>query len=510
MNLPMRLRVLYLSAEAKPLVRISGLGEAAGALPLALSLIPPIPSLRGSGKGVLDIRLVIPYHASIREDIYELKPVASFRVPHRSGSAAARAFSTTLQGLPVYLIDGEPIRPQEPVYSEDPRANGQKFVFFSLAALELARALHWQPHILHLNDWSTAIAGYALAVNRPSDGFFKFTTTLLTVHNLPNLGQGAEAALDAFGLPPAYDFHLPEWAQRLPLALGLLTADQITTVSPTYAQEILTPAFGAGLDDFLRTRQDVITGILNGIDTLRWDPTNDLHLASPYSANSLEERQANKIALQQEVGLPTEPRSPLLAIISRLNHQKGTDLALKALRLLLSTNDTPLQVIILGTGPVEMEEAARQLQSDYPSQARVVNRCDLRLSRRIFAGADAILLPARCEPCGHSQMIALRYGCVPIAHAIGGLRDTIRDYDESKVSTGFLFQKATLQALVSAIQRALQVYDDPQAWRLLQQRGMEQDFSWERSAQEYLKLYQEMAQKWPAVNSSVNCRPSWR
>ncbi|MBN2149055.1 MAG: glycogen synthase [Anaerolineales bacterium] len=496
MNLPMRLRVLFVAAEAEPLIKVGGLGDVAGSLPQALTLIPPIPSLSGTGKGVLDIRLVIPFHGAIRRDLYDLRRAASYSIPHASGSIPVEVFTTVLHGLPVYLVSGPPISPDGPIYSDDSASDGHKYTFFSLAALELARALHWPPHILHVNDWTTAAAIYSLAIRRPCDSFYKYTSSILTLHNLPGLGIGAGPALEAFDLPPAYDFHLPEWAQHLPLPLGLLTADHIVTVSPTYAQEIFTPEFGLGLHDFLRTRADSVTGILNGIDTMRWDPSNDPNLATCYNASSLEDRINNKLALQKEFGLEVNPQRLLLAIIGRMDYQKGLDLAFEALRhLILSSKGRVIQIIFLGIGKPEIEESARQMEENFPEQVRAVIRFDGRLSRRIFASADALLIPSRYEPCGLTQMIALRYGCVPIGRATGGLRDTIRDYHDSKFSTGFLFQDATSEALAEAILRAMEVFSDQQKWRELIQRGMGQDFSWERSAREYLKLYQELVQK---------------
>ncbi len=498
MNLPMRLRVLFLSAEADPLVKVGGLGDVSGALPQALTLIPPIPSLSGTGKGVLDIRLVIPFHSVIRKELFDLRRVAHFSVPHASGPIPAEVYATDLRGVPVYMISGPPFASDQPVYTGNPAIDGHKYVFFSLAALELARALHWQPHIVHANDWHTASAIYSLAINHPSDAFYKYTSTLLTLHNLPFLGAGMGPSLEAFGLPPALDFHLPEWAQHLPLPLGLLAAHHIVTVSPTYAQEINTPEFGMGLHEFLQTRSGAITGILNGIDTVLWDPANDPNLASCYSTADLPARQPNKAALQKEFGLEINPQRPILAIISRMDYQKGIDLAIEALRqiILSERSSTPnIQAIILGTGHAELEESARQLEENFPGPVRAVTRYDARLSRRILAGADAVLIPSRYEPCGLTQMLGLRYGCVPIGRSTGGLRDTIRDHRNSKVSTGFLFDEATPEALVRTIHKALEVFSNPAAWQALQLRGMKQDLSWERSAREYLKLYQVMVQK---------------
>jgi starch synthase len=257
-------------------------------------------------------------------------------------------------------------------------------------------------------------------------------------------------------------------------------------VSPGYADEILTPEFGSGLHEFLHTRRDSISGILNGIQPANWDPETDQEIPARFSVASLPLRAGNKSALQREVGLADEPHTMLFGLISRLVHQKGVDLALSALQRI---GDQNWQAIILGTGEPEIEVEARRLQEAYPDRVRSAILFDPAFSRRIYAGADVMLIPSRYEPCGLTQMIAMRYGCVPVARATGGLRDTIQDYSQTKTGTGFLFQDPTPEAMVEALQRTLQVYQDKRRWQGLQRRGMRRDFSWERSAQDYLQTY---------------------
>jgi starch synthase len=312
---------------------------------------------------------------------------------------------------------------------------------------------------------------------------------LLEVHNLPYLGAGAESALKAFGLPPIADSPLPDWADHLPLPLGLVTADHIVTVSPGYAKEILTPEFGAGLHAYLQTRVGSITGILNGLDLEAWDPATDERLKANFAVSSLPLRSQNKTALQEELEFEVNADIPLLGMITRMDHQKGVDLALGALT---EVSDLDWQAVILGTGNPDLEEAARQLQSDYPDRVRAEIRFDAGLARRIYGGVDALLIPSRYEPCGLAQMIAMRYGCVPVARATGGLQDTIRDYHGEREGTGFLFEEASAEALGQALRRTLEVYGDKRRWKGLQRRGMGEDFSWERSALRYLDLYQDL------------------
>lgn len=491
------LRVLFLASEADPFIKVGGLGDVAGSLPRA---IHGIKSAQGEYPWKsIDVRLVIPYHGQISRAKYGLRLVSAFDIAHKNGPLPVEAYDSVVSGLPVYFISGPPILPEAPLYTGDPDTDGSKYTFFSLAALELARSLGWQPHLLHANDWHTAPAIYALSTLLSGDPFYAKTARLLTVHNLPYLGAGTGPALAAFGLPPASDSPLPGWAQDLPLPLGLLTADRIVAVSPTYAREILTPEFGSGLYKFLATRKDAISGILNGIDVDRWNPASDPHLAINFTPENLAARGANKHHLQTEFDLEPEPNQMLFAMINRMDHQKGVDLALEALRMLATgssaTRDPASQkwqAIILGTGMAELEEAAHGMQVEFPGRVRAALRFDGALSSRIYAGADCLLIPSRYEPCGLTQMIAMRYGCVPVARATGGLRDTITDEDQNHNNNGFLFEEAAPEALEACMQRALRAFIDKEKWSKLQYNGMSQDFSWDRSARQYLDLYRTM------------------
>lgn len=477
------LQVLFLAAEAEPFVKVGGLGDVAGSLPLALRRLS------------VDVRLVLPLHGVIREQGLALQPVCEFDIPYKKKNLLVKVSSLTWEGLVVYFVDGPLIPPDAPVYSRDHLADAAKYAFFSIAALRLAQELGWQPDILHANDWHTALAVYAMKQNQANDPFFTNTCAVIGVHNLPYLGNGSKSLLNAFGLRPAAHPLLPKWARTLPLPLGLLTADRIVAVSPGYAREILTPQYGSGLDEFLRTRADVISGILNGIDLENWDPETDPCLKKQYSARSLDDRNANREALQAEVNLPVDSKVTLMGMVNRMDYQKGMDLVPEAL-IDLSRRSRKLasdwQIVILGTGDAEIEAHTKRLETRFPSRVRVVTRFDPGLSRMIFGGADLIIIPSRYEPCGLTQMIAMRYGCVPLGRSTGGLKDTIIDYDTTEESTGFLFEEAAPQSLMDGMIRAFKAHRDRKAWRELQQRGMAQDFSWNRSAAQYLKLYQEV------------------
>jgi len=485
------IKVLFLAAEAAPFVKVGGLGDVAGALPqflksLGVSSDLDEPLDEKSDDLKIDIRLVIPFHRAIRAKDFNVKFLLEFDIISSEGSIKVEVFWTTINDLPVYLISGPPISASEQIYSQDPAEDGFKYTFFSYASLKLVKEINWYPDIIHANDWHTAPAVYALSINQNKNGTFKDAVTILGVHNLPYLGVGAGSSLSKFGLPPATDSDLPIWAQDVPLPLGLLTADHIVTVSPTYAQEILTPEFGAGLDDFLLRRQASISGILNGIDIERWDPDSDEYISPRYQLTTLTKKNVNKENLLDEAGLSTDKGRPLFAMVTRLDTQKGVDIAFDAFQSLM---DQQWNVIILGTGDPSLEQRAHSLEREFPDRLRFVNRFDVPLSHRIYAGADMLLIPSRYEPCGLTQMIAMRYGTVPIGRATGGLHDTIIDYDQTSGGTGFIFDTAEPQSLEGAMRRAIRTYRDQRRWRGLQRRGMRQNFSWAESARNYLKLY---------------------
>jgi starch synthase len=478
--MPQRIKILFVAAEASPLVKIGGLGDVAGSLPASLRALPEAP----------DVRAVLPYYPTLKKQKLKTNPVAAFTINTNSEELVADIHQIKVNNVPFYLIDGAPVAASPSVYSADNHLDGMKFCFFSLAALELARNMKWQPDILHAHDWHAAPAVYHLRLIRESEPFFEKTRSLLTVHNLPYLGHNTQSALREFALPKAHLSPLPEWAEHLPLPLGLLSADKINTVSPGYAEEMLTPEFGAGLDPFLATREKDLIGVLNGLDMELWDPSSDTSLVQNYTVNSLIERQENKVKLLEKLELSPKPDFPLMAMINRMDHQKGVDLLPDALRML---SDQNWQAVILGTGDYNLEEQAAQLDRDYP-QIRSVLKFDGELARRIYAGSDLIIIPSRYEPCGLTQMIGMRYGCVPLARATGGLKDTIIDYNYGKKerSTGFLFNDADAESLAACLERALALYPDKRRWRGLQRRGMKIDFSWEKAARQYFRVYQSL------------------
>jgi starch synthase len=470
------INVLFLAAEADPFVKVGGLGDVASALPRALRTLPA--DVLGDAK--LDVRLVLPLHPAIKDE--SMRPLTVYAIQRGDAEMAVEVFESTLDGMPVYFISGEPIRASGSVYSSDSAADGEKYAFFSLAALELPRHINWDVNLIHGNDWHTALAVYNNLARRWEEGSRR-VASLITLHNLPFMGPDISDILRSYGTPLAQT-DLPEWARVMPLPLGLWASDAIVAVSPAYALEILGPEFGCGLQDFLQNRHETLHGILNGIDAASFDPQTDSALAAVFSADTLSARPRNKKALQERVGLPVNSNVPLLGVVSRMDKQKGVDLIIKALRALKKTD---LQAVILGSGDPALEEAARQLQAEQPTRVRAETRYDNELARQIYAGADLFLMPSRYEPCGLSQMIAMRYGCLPLVRAVGGLRDTVIHGE-----TGFVFEKPLPQSLAAAIRAALKIYPDRVRWTEMQRAGMARDFSWTNSASKYLSLYQSL------------------
>lgn len=480
------LKVLFLASEADPLIKVGGLGDVAGSLPHALQALEP----EWSGGMKLDVRLVIPFHSAIRQKIEDFEQIAAFDVPHVNGAIPATIYQTKIDQLTVYLIAGPLFRTGEPVYTTDSYRDGYKYTFFSLAALVLPQYIEWVPDIIHANDWHTAVAPYAAKFS-PRYTDLQSTPSVLTVHNLPFMGAGAERALEEFFIPPSLEPNLPGWARLIPLPLGLVSADRIVAVSSSYADEILTPEFGCGLETFLQSRQETVTGILNGLDQTSWDPTTDQNIPAQFGPQSIEKRQKNREALLQELNLPNDPKVPLLIIISRMDQQKGIDLVIEALH---QVADLPWQAAILGTGAPLLEASCKHLQEAYPDRVRAILKFDANLARRMYAGGDMILMPSRYEPCGLAQMISMRYGCVPVARATGGLKDTIHDILYPG-ATGFLFKEATSKALAETVKKSFLKFSDRSEWKKLQLRGMQMDFSWQRSAIAYAQLYQTLKEQ---------------
>ena len=470
------MRVLFVASEVAPWAKVGGLGDVVGSLPRVL---------RGEG---VDARVCVPAHAGLLRKAPSPRRVTSFAIGHGAGPLHATIWESELDGVPAYLIAGPPIPDEGVVYTGRMDEEGERFVFFSLAALELCRRLEWRPDVLHCHDWHTAVAPHVLARRRPGDPDLAPIASLLSVHNLPYSGQGADAALHAYGIGGTEDPRVAYGHRFIPLVLGLAAADGLSTVSEGYAREMLTAEHGCGFEHLLRERRADLTGIRNGLDVERWDPSHDAAIAAPYSAGDPSGRATCRAALHAELGLPDD-EAPLLAVVSRLVAQKGVDLVIEALRQLSAL---PWKAVILGTGDPGIERDCQALAAELPGKVRVRIGFDEALARRIYAGADCLAIPSRYEPCGMTQMIAMRYGCVPVARETGGLADTVKDADLSEDATGILFPVATPASQAFALRRAFALFGRPR-WRALVEQGMRADWSWKASACDYVRLYERLA-----------------
>jgi len=479
----MPLNVLFLAAEAEPFIKIGGLGDVAGALPKAIHTISKDLPVSDH----VDIRLVLPFHNAIKKKGYQPKFLGSFPVPKKLESTKCHVYHLEKDGIQIYFLDGAAFAHDSPIYSINPTLDGEKFVFFSLAALGLAKFLKWHVDILHTNDWHTATSIYALKTLDLNSIYLSDTRTVHTLHNLPFMGYGTQEALEYYRIPPTKDKRLPVWARHAPLPLGLLYADKIVAVSPQYAKDILTKNFGCGLEEFLATRQSNLEGILNGLDTNRWNPETDPFISQNFTSRTLSLRINNKINLQKHFNLKPNKDIPLLTLISRMDPQKGIDIAINGLR---HCKNKTWQAIFLGTGHSNVEELVLEFERQYPERVRSVIGFDNELAHQLYAGTDIFMMPSRYEPCGLSQMIAMRYACVPIARATGGLSDTIQHISHMvNKGTGFLFERPYPSVFAQTLKRAFLLFQKSDTWQQIQQNGMKVNFSWKNSAAKYLKMY---------------------
>jgi starch synthase len=474
------LRVLMVAAEAVPYLKTGGPADVTG--PLA-------HALRRMGH---DVRLALPRYKSIDLARWGLRPaLVGLRTPINQGTEVVDVYATEHQdGLRIAFIDAPHAFQREQLYGY--ADDGERFILFCRAVLEYVRAIDWAPDVIHCHDWHTAIIPNWTKTLFQGDPFFGATATVYTIHNLAHHGMFGYRILEVAGVAQEGFLYpgLPELSNVVDLmGRGILFADVVSTVSPRYAREILTPTFGEGLDQLLRERKGRLYGILNGIDTEELDPATDRTIAARFDAFALGTRVQNKRALQRRLKLPVEDDTPLLGMVSRLNAQKGFDLLEESAESLLRLG-RGIQLVTLGTGDQHYHQLLQRLAAAHPRQVAVQFTFSDELSRAIYAGADMLLMPSRFEPCGLNQMIAMRYGCIPIVHRIGGLADTVQDLDEATRSgTGFSFSCYKADQLIETIARAIAVYQNTAAWQDLMQRAMLTDHSWDASAEHYIALY---------------------
>jgi starch synthase len=466
-----------------PFAKTGGLADVAGALPKAISELGH------------DIRVAMPRYGRIDIEKFGLRRLIDrLDVPMDERSEPATVYEGCIGKdagcAPVYFVESERYFDRQGIYMYPDDA--ERFIFFSRAALEMCRRFDWQPDVIHCNEWHTALIPNWLRTVYAGQRFFRDIGTLYTAHNLEYQGIFGHRVLEIAGLADMGFIAHPGVAPDLNyvvdlMARGILFADIINTVSETYAREILTPEHGQRLDPLLRDRRESLFGILNGIDTELYDPSTDSSIAARFSALTLDRRGENKAALQAELGLPRSD-VPLIGVVGRLSDQKGFDLITAIADSLLQNE--PCQLVIMGTGEMRYHDALVELAGRHGEQVSVQLTFNRPLEQRIYAGCDIFLMPSRVEPCGLNQMVAMRYGAVPVVHATGGLADTVRDYDPTTgAGNGFSFERYDATALFATLVRVIRAYRQKETWRELQRRCMAIDFSWKRSAEKYVDLY---------------------
>ncbi len=467
-----------IAAEIAPFAKTGGLGDVIGALPKYIAELGH------------EVNVFVPKYGPIStDDIGATREIEQLPVPMENWMEPGSVHSVHLGGARVFFIAGERYLERDELYGY--LDDGERFIFTCRGALAAAKALDWKPDVIHCHDWHTGLVPNWLKTIYRDDPFFAEAGSLFTIHNLAYQGIFDWDILEIAGIAehgfiPSSNY--PERSEVLDfMARGIIFADKVNTVSERYAEEILTPEYGERLDKLLVDRKDDLPGILNGIDADVYDPATDPNLAVNFDASSCDLKIENKLALQREAGLEPNPRKPLAAVVSRLSHQKGADLIAQTLPTLTRLGG---QLVILGVGEPDIEDELVRAASAHDGAARTFIRFDPELAQRIYAGADIFLMPSRFEPCGLTQMIAMRYGAVPVVRATGGLADTVIDVlADPDRATGFNFDPFDSLDFVAAIARAFELYRRPADWRTLMLRCMAQDFSWRPAARRYSDLY---------------------
>ena len=483
------MRVLIASAEAVPFAKVGGLADVVGSLPAALR------------QNDIDARVILPGYGLIQHYPYNIQLAFAFDFPHRMGTTYVRVYHCVYNDVPFYFVQGHPFIGQEHSVYTHWEWDARRFIWFNQVTMaviyELSQREGWLPDVLHVNDWHTALLPFLIGINRWKQEWSTLAT-VATVHNIAYMGNYVQPFLYEAGIP-ARDWDVINYfgVHDNMLGIGLATADKINTVSPRYALEIHHRWAGYELADLVRYRRHDLVGILNGIDTTLWNPATDPHLVQQYDADSFPQlRPVNKRALQEQLGLPVRQDAPMIGVVSRLVAQKGFDFAFPGVQRIL--RETEAQFVLLGTGEPWIEDAARRLADDFPQQVRVHLDYNSMLAQRIYSAVDMFLMPSHFEPCGIGQMLAMRYGALPVVRETGGLADTVQNYDNHNADsgTGFVFQWETSDAVAGTLRWAIRTYfERPDAWQRMQRRAMTVDFSWDRSAHQYIDLYEQAVQK---------------
>ncbi|KRL86132.1 glycogen synthase GlgA [Ligilactobacillus apodemi] len=477
------MKVLFTAAECAPFFKTGGLGDVAGALPKSIA------------KKGNEVRVVLPFYTTMPEQYQaQLVDLFNFNVAVGWRNAYCGVKLLEMDGIKYYFLDNKYYfdRPEVYGYYDD----GERYAFFQQAVIELMERIEYIPDILHVNDYHTAFIPFLLREKYSWIKVFEHIKTVLTIHNLEFQGQyGSDVMPELFGMSTErYD----DGTIRMGTAVnfmkaGILYADRVNTVSPSYASEIQTPEFGCGLDGILRMVDYKLSGILNGIDYDNFDPNNDPALVANFTAKDLSGKAKNKAALQEKFGLPVRKDVPLIGVVSRLTYQKGFQLVVQEMANLMQFD---VQFVLLGTGYANFEHDFNYFAGRYPDKCSVAIDFDVDLAQQIYAGCDLFLMPSAFEPCGLSQLISMRYGTLPVVHQIGGLRDSVWAYDPlKKVGTGFGFEEFSSYWMMEQLKLAIDVYNNqPKVWKKMMKTAMKSDFSWDSASQNYLDLYHQIAQ----------------
>lgn len=474
------MNILYLSAEVFPFRKVGGLGDVAGSLPKALKEIGA------------DIRVVMPKYKDLGGDIKKIQCIPpNITVSTNPKYYFPNVCESTLPNseVPIYFLD-------EPIFFERDCTYGynddlQRFCLFTKACLELCKRIHFQPDIIHMNDWQSAIIPLFLKCNYADDPFFKNTKTVLSIHNIHFQGIAPQDILNFAQIPCSAMQSLEDDLRDGDVDFlyeGIFNADAITTVSQTYAKEVLSPPLGEGMENILSKRADEgnFFGIVNGIDLDVWNPETDKLIDTQYSSKILEDKQKNKRALQKLLNLPQNNEVPLIGMVTRLTNQKGFDL-IEAIRDQIYDKD--LQLVVLGTGDAHIHRLLEEMSIKHPQKISFLSEYNEARAHTIYAASDFFLMPSRFEPCGLGQLIAMRYGSIPIVHKTGGLADTVQDYKKHKTGEGIVIDEYKHDLLNIALDQAIEDFKNQSRIEKIRKHIMQIDFSWKKSAEEYMKVY---------------------
>lgn len=476
------MKLLFTAAECVPFVKTGGLADVIGALPKALQRVGA------------DIRVILPKYRSIPEEYRSrMEHIGETRVQVGWRQQFCGIEKLVEDGVSFYFIDNEYYFGRDGAYGY--MDDGERFSFLNRAVLDVLPIIDFQPDVIHCHDWHTGMIPLLLEANYRHEPFYSEIRTVFTIHNL--LYQGVfpyEVLVDVLGIHSRYFTAdgVEYYGNVNFLKAGIVYADHVTTVSPTYAEEIKTSYYGYGLDGLLASLGDKLSGIVNGIDTKSYNPSSDPHIAVKYRSN-LNKKAQNKMELQKELELPVDAKIPMMVMVTRLVDSKGLDLVIRILDELLYYQD--MQFVLLGTGDPSYEHWFREAANRYPSKMSAQIWFSEPLSRRLYASSDMFLMPSKFEPCGISQLIALRYGSVPIVRETGGLNDTVHSYNEfTQEGNGFTFTNYNAHDMMSTIKRAISLYGQPEHWKQVTKNALSGDYSWQVSAQQYMDIYHKIVE----------------